>query len=290
MGEEYNVLLVLKEGDRDEIPDLDKISVISSEGERIAVSNIASLVENEGPLAINREDEIRTVHVSGDLAAGYPSNTALSDIKQLIADNIVSDPDVSIEYGGDFEDTAEYTNSFSVILIMAALLVFGIMASQFESLKDPFIIFFSIPLMLIGVIWFYKITGVTFSVFSAVGLVVLVGLVVNNGIVLVDYTNRLKNRGNPVKKACIDAAGSRLRPILMTTFTTILGMLPLALSTGGDTAMVRPTAQTIIGGLSVSSLITLFVTPVVYSLLNREKEVKTVPGLALSGHNKNLEA
>ncbi len=289
-GEEYNVLLVLKEGDRDEIPDLDKISVISSEGERIAVSNIASLVENEGPLAINREDEIRTVHVSGDLAAGYPSNTALSDIKQLIADNIVSDPDVSIEYGGDFEDTAEYTNSFSVILIMAALLVFGIMASQFESLKDPFIIFFSIPLMLIGVIWFYKITGVTFSVFSAVGLVVLVGLVVNNGIVLVDYTNRLKNRGNPVKKACIDAAGSRLRPILMTTFTTILGMLPLALSTGGDTAMVRPTAQTIIGGLSVSSLITLFVTPVVYSLLNREKEVKTVPGLALSGHNKNLEA
>ncbi len=270
-GEEYDVLLVLKESDRDEIPDLDKISVISSEGERIAVSNIASLVENEGPLAINREDEIRTVHVTGDLAKGYPSNVALVDLKKLVTDNIVGDPGIIIEYGGDFEDTADYTNSFSVILIMAALLVFGIMASQFESLKDPFIIFFSIPLMLIGVIWFYKLTGATFSIFSAVGLVVLVGLVVNNGIVLVDYTNRLKNRGYSVRNACLDAAGSRLRPILMTTLTTILGMLPLALSTGGDTAMVRPTAQTIIGGLSVSSFITLFVTPVVYSLLNRKK-------------------
>lgn len=161
---------------------------------------------------------------------------------------MVIDSDVIIEYGGDFEDTEEYTNSFAIILIMAGLLVFGVMASQFESFKDPLIIFFSVPMMLIGVIWFYKLTGLTFSLFSAVGLVVLVGLVVNNGIVLVDYTNRLKNRGLPVKEACVEAAGSRLRPILMTTFTTILGMLPLALSTSGDTAMVRPTAQTIIGG------------------------------------------
>ncbi len=252
---------------------LNKISVLSSTGERVALSNIASLVQNEGPLSINREDEIRTVHVTGDLSAGYPSNAALADIKKLISDNIVLESGITIEYGGDFEDTEEYTNSFGIILIMAGLLVFGVMASQFESFKDPGIIFFSVPMMLIGVIWFYKLTGITFSLFSAVGLVVLVGLVVNNGIVLVDYTNRLRNRGLPVKQACIDAAGSRLRPILMTTFTTILGMLPLALSTSGDTAMVRPTAQTIIGGLSVSSLITLFVTPVVYSLLNKEKTI-----------------
>ena len=271
-GDEYDVLLVLSDSDRTDIPDLDKISVLSSSGSRVPLSNIATLVQNEGPLSINREDEIRIVHVTGDLASGYPSNTALEDIKALISGNLVSDPDVFIEYGGDFEDTREYTNSFSVILIMAGLLVFGVMASQFESLKDPFIIFFSVPMMLIGVVWFYKLTGFTFSVFSAVGLVVLVGLVVNNGIVLVDYTNRLKNRGMNIKEACIEAGGSRLRPIMMTTFTTILGMLPLALSTGGDTAMVRPTAQTIIGGLSVSSLITLFVTPAVYSLLNREKK------------------
>ena len=116
---------------------------------------------------------------------------------------------------------------------MAGLLVFGVMASQFESLKDPFIIFFSVPMMLIGVIWFYKLTGFTFSVFSAVGLVVLVGLVVNNGIVLVDYTNRLKNRGMNIKEACIEAGGSRLRPIMMTTFTTILGMLLLRCRQGG---------------------------------------------------------
>ena len=270
-GDEYDVLLVLQDSDRANVPDLDKISVLSSTGERVSLSNIATLVQNEGPLSINREDEIRTVHVTGDLAAGYPSNTALSDIKQLIADNIVLESGIILEYGGDFADTEEYKSNFGIILIMAGLLVFGVMASQFESFKDPFIIIFSVPMMLIGVIWFYKLTGLTFSLFSAVGLVVLVGLVVNNGIVLVDYTNRLKNRGLPVKKACVEAAGSRLRPILMTTFTTILGMLPLALSTSGDTAMVRPTAQTIIGGLSVSSLITLFVTPVVYSLLNKEK-------------------
>ena len=270
-GDELDVNVILKDEDRSSVPDLSKIFVVNSSGTRVAVSNVASIEKSSSPVAINREDESRTVHVLGGLSEGYASTQAQEDIQEMISNEMVVPDGVTYSMGGDFEDIAKLGGQLIIIAIIAILLVFGIMAAQFESLKDPFIIFFTIPLMMIGVVWFYIFSGQTFSIMSAVGLVVLVGLVVNSGIVLVDYTNLLLKRGYKLKDACVEAAGNRLQPILMTTATTILGMFPLAFFGGAGTEQVQPIAQTIIGGLLVSSMMTLFVTPTLFALMNRRK-------------------
>jgi HAE1 family hydrophobic/amphiphilic exporter-1 len=167
---------------------------------------------------------------------------------------------------------------FVFIIAVAVFMVFGVMASQFESFVDPLIIFFSIPLLAIGVIWIYKFGNENMSVFSAVGIVALVGVVVNNGIVLVDYTNTLCARGWSVREACIEAGRSRLQPILMTSLTTILGMVPIAFFPGAGAETIQPIGKTFVGGLSVSTLMTLFVTPVMYSVLNGRRDKKRGTG------------
>jgi HAE1 family hydrophobic/amphiphilic exporter-1 len=270
-GDELDVELVLQESDRTSIPDLNKIFVTNDDGVRIAVSNVASLSKSTSPTSISRENEKVVVHVTGDLADGYASTQAQEDIQNLLENELVIPDGITYELSGDFEDINTMSTQFSIIAIIAILLVFGIMAAQFESLRDPFIVLSSIPLMLIGVIAFYKFTGYTFSMMSAVGLVVLVGLVVNSGIVLIDYTNLLLKRGKSLKDACVEAAGSRLRPILMSASTTILGMIPLAFFGGAGTEQVQPIAQTIIGGLLASTLLTLFVTPLLFALVNRRR-------------------
>jgi HAE1 family hydrophobic/amphiphilic exporter-1 len=270
-GDELNVQVILREEDKSSAPDLNKIFVVNKSGTRIAVSNVAHLEKTTGPVIINREDESRTVHVQGGLIDGYAATQAQDDIRKIIELKMVVPDGVYYSLGGDFEDIANMGKTLVIVAVIAILLVFGIMAAQFESLKDPFIIFFTIPLMMIGVIGLYRITGETFSIMSAVGLVVLVGLVVNSGIVLVDYINKLLKRGYKLRDACVEGAGSRLRPILMTTATTILGMFPLAFLGGAGTEQVQPIAQTIIGGLLVSSLMTLFVTPALFAVLNRRK-------------------
>jgi HAE1 family hydrophobic/amphiphilic exporter-1 len=146
------------------------------------------------------------------------------------------------------------------------------MASLFESFKDPFIILLTIPLSLIGIVAIYFFTGETFNVLTAVGLLVLVGVIVNNGIVLVDYTNLLRKRGVPLHEACVEAAGNRLRPILMSTLTTILGLVPMAFFPGEGSEMVAPIGKTVLGGLSFGTLMTLFLMPTVYSIMNKRSD------------------
>ena len=270
-GDELDVDVILREEDKESIPDLNKIFVVNSSGTSIAVSNVARLEKGSGPVSISREDEMRTVHVTGGLVDGYASTQAQEDILDMIETKMVVPDGILYSLGGDFKDISEMGSQLGIVGIIAVLLVFGIMAAQFESLKDPFIIFFTIPLMMIGVTWLYFFSGETFSLMSAVGLVVLVGLVVNSGIVLVDYTNLLLKRGVELREACIAAGGSRLRPILMTTATTILGMFPLAFFGGTGTEQVQPIAQTIIGGLLTSSLMTLFITPILFAVMNRRR-------------------
>jgi HAE1 family hydrophobic/amphiphilic exporter-1 len=142
------------------------------------------------------------------------------------------------------------------------------MASQFESFVDPFIIFFTIPQLSIGVIWLYKISNQAMTMFAAIGIVALVGVVVNAGIILVDYTNTLRARGLSVYDACIEAGRSRLRPVLMTSLTTILAMTPIAFFPGPGADTIQPIGKTFVGGLTVSTFMTLFIIPVIYSLLN----------------------
>jgi hydrophobic/amphiphilic exporter-1 (mainly G- bacteria), HAE1 family len=271
-GDEFDILVILNEEDRSAIPDLEKIFVMNSMGQRIPLSSVAVIEKTSGPVDIAREDQSRVIHVTGGLKPGFAANQVEPNVRKLIKENIVADDSVIIDFNGDYAEVQSYVKKFIVIMIIAVVLVFGVMASQFESLRDPFIIFFTIPLMAIGIIFLYKVTGEAISMYSAVGVIMLAGIVVNNGIVMVDYTNILRGRGLCIRDACIEAGGNRLRPVLMTTLTTVLGMLPMAFSSGQGSELVKPFGQTVIGGLTMSTILTLFLVPVLYAVFNRKHD------------------
>jgi HAE1 family hydrophobic/amphiphilic exporter-1 len=269
---DYDVVLILAEADRSTRPALDHIFVNSQMAGRVPLSNFASYVEGTGPMTINRENQSRVIHVTSGVAPGTKLNVLEDNIRSLVTAEIPAEDDVVIEYAGDNSEMMKMMMRFALILLVAAGLVFGIMASLFESFRDPFIVIFTIPLSVIGIVAIYLITGDTFNILTAVGLLVLVGVIVNNGIVLVDYTNMLRKRGLSLHNACVEAAGSRLRPILMTTLTTVLGLVPMAFFPGEGSEMVSPIGKTVLGGLSFGTLMTLFLMPTVYYIMNKHSD------------------
>ena len=278
-GSETDVVVILQDEDRSSELDLRRIFVRNSMGEKISLDNVASIERATGPVSINRENEMRTVHVVGGLQGSYAVSQAEEDIKALVEEQLQPSGDVFIEYGGDFADMTEMFSQVWLILVLAIVLVFGVMASLFESFRNPFIVLLSMPLMLIGVVGIYLITGETFSLISAIGLIILAGIVVNNGIVLIEYINLLRRRGLKIREACIEAGGNRLKPILMTSLTTIFGMIPLAFFGGQGAEQIQPIGQTIIGGMTISTLMTIFFTPVLYALFNKDKKKQDVESI-----------
>jgi HAE1 family hydrophobic/amphiphilic exporter-1 len=270
-----DVDVMLRDEDRRGLPNLDAVFVMSRTGDRIALSNLARISESRSPSSIRRENRDRVIRITGDLPPGIAATDMQQRLEATVQEYLVPREGVTVRYLGEAAQIRGYYGRFIFIIIAAVFLVFGLMASQFESFVDPLIIFFSIPLLLIGVIWIYKLSGQAMSMFSVVGIVALVGVVVNNGIVLVDYTNTLRARGLKVREACIEAGRNRLRPILMTSLTTILGMVPIAFFPGAGADTIQPIGKTFVGGLSVCSVMTLFVTPVMYSLLNSRHDKKT---------------
>jgi len=226
-----------------------------------------------GPVSIRRENQARKVTVTGKLS-GLRADKAEALVKEAIRDGLVLDDAVRLEYSGSWSEITSTGSSFLLVLALAVLLVFGVMAGQYESFKDPFINLFTIPLALIGVFAVHLLAGQAFSMFTLVGLVMLVGIVVNNGIVLVDYTNLLRGRGRPLFEACLEAGRSRLRPVLMTAVTTILGVAPMALFPTQNASIMQPIGLCIMGGLASSTFITLLLIPVVYYLFNAKEEAR----------------
>jgi HAE1 family hydrophobic/amphiphilic exporter-1 len=273
-----NVQVRLRPEDRRGLPNLDAISVISRNGTRVSLSNVARISEGRAPSSIRRERQERVLRITGGLEPGIAVTDMQRRLEDTISQYLIPREGVTVRYLGEASEIQSYTGRYILIIATAIFLVFGVMASQFESFVDPLIIFFSIPLLAIGVIWIYKISGQAMTMFSVVGIVALVGVVVNNGIVLVDYTNTLRARGMKVRQACLEAGERRLRPIFMTSLTTILGMAPIAFFPGTGADTIQPIGKTFVGGLMVSTLMTIFVTPVMYSLLNsrhdKAKEVK----------------
>jgi multidrug efflux pump subunit AcrB len=270
-----NVQVRLRPEDRQGLPNLDAISVISRNGTRVSLSNVASISEGRAPSSIRRERQERVLRITGGLEAGIAVTDMQRRLEETISQYFIPREGVTIRYLGEASEIQSYTGRYILIIITAVFLVFGVMASQFESFVDPLIIFFSIPLLAIGVIWIYIFSGQAMTMFSVVGIVALVGVVVNNGIVLVDYTNTLRARGMKVRQACLEAGERRLRPIFMTSLTTILGMAPIAFFPGVGTDTIQPIGKTFVGGLLVSTFMTIFVTPVMYSLLNsRHDKIK----------------
>jgi HAE1 family hydrophobic/amphiphilic exporter-1 len=273
-GGEYPVTLVLREEDRTKLPDLERIFAASGTGKPVSLSNFARLEKGLGPVSIKRENQSRMIHISGNVIEGQRINEVEERIRELIGNNFILPEGMVLSYEGQWREITENNKTFALIITLAVLLVFGVMAGQYESFKDPLINLCTIPLMLIGVAGIYLLTGQNLSMLSMAGMVMLAGIVVNNGIILVDYTNLLVGRGVPAARACIEAGKSRLRPVLMTTLTTILGLIPMAFFPGKSAAMIQPIGLTVAGGLASSTLITLFFIPVMYSLVNEGRRIK----------------
>ena len=274
-GESYDVVVILTDEDRSDIPDLEKIYVAGAGGV-YSVANFAEVIRSTGPVSINREDQSRIIHLTASLAPGVNASQAENKIKQLIEDNIIVPDTINISYEGSWANTRETAGVFLLIIVLAIVLVFGVMAGTYESFKNPFINLFTIPFLIVGVVFIHLITGQSFSMVSLIGVVMLVGIVVNNGIILVDQTNTLVRRGVPVKQACEEAGESRLRPVMMTTLTTILAMIPMAFFGSDSSTMTQPIGLCVVGGLTSSTLVTLFIIPVIYSLFNSDSKIKPV--------------
>jgi HAE1 family hydrophobic/amphiphilic exporter-1 len=269
-----DIEVILREEDRQGLPNLDAIFIMSRNGARVPLSNLARISEGRAPSSIRRENRERVVRITGDLAQGIAATDFQKVLMGTINDNLVSREGVTVRFLGEAAEVESFLKRYWFIILAAIFLVLGVMASQFESFVDPFIIFFTIPLLAIGVIWIYKFGSQPLSLFSVIGVVALVGVVVNNGIVLVDSTNTLRARGMKVRDACMEAGRNRLRPILMTSLTTILGMAPVAFFPGQGADTIQPIGKTFVGGLTVSSLMTLFVIPVMYAILNSRYDKK----------------
>ncbi|MDR3303389.1 MAG: efflux RND transporter permease subunit [Treponema sp.] len=274
-GNEYSVSLMLRKEDRAKIVDLERLFVSASNGTRFSLANFATLERGAGPVSVKRENQSRVIHVTGNALNGASVAAVEAAVKQTLVERFIAPDGVSVSYEGQWGEITKTIGTYVLILTLAILLVFGVMAGQYESFKAPLINLCTIPLLIIGVVFIYLITGQTLNMLSIVGVVMLVGMVVNNGIVLVDYMNLLVGRGVNVRDACLDAGESRLRPVLMTTLTTILGLIPMAFFPGSSSMMIQPIGLTVIGGLTSSTLITLFFIPVMYSLFN-EKRVAVV--------------
>jgi HAE1 family hydrophobic/amphiphilic exporter-1 len=266
-GKEYDVILFLQDADRAKVPDLEKIYVQGTAG-RVALANFASLPRGVGPVSIKHDNKTRIIHITADILSNTSANKIEEKIQKVLNDSLILPESVNLSYEGAWKDIISIGFVFLLIISMALLLVYGVMAGTYESFKDPFINLFTIPLSIIGIVTIYLLTGQNLSMFTAFGFVMLVGLAVNNGIILVDQTNLLVSRGVPMREACIQAATSRLRPILMTTSTTLLGMLPLAFFPSANSQMLQPIGLSVFGGLTSSTLITLFFIPVLYSIIN----------------------
>ena len=272
-GKDYSIVVSYQPEDRKTINDLESIYVRGTSG-MIPVSSFASLKKGVGPVSIARENQRRIIHVRASILTETNANVVEDAIKEGISDTFIIPDSVTVTYEGSWGQTTTQMKLYLKIIAMAIILVFGVMAATYESFKAPLINLATIPFMVIGVIFLYKIVGQAISLMSMVGLIMLVGIVVNNGIILVDYTNLLVGRGVELKEACYEAGKSRLRPVLMTTLTTILGMLPMCFATEGQAMMVQPIGMAVVGGLTSSTFVTLLVIPVLYSLVMKPKKNK----------------
>ena len=280
-GDEYDMVVMLRPEDRSQVIDLEQIYV-SSENGRVSVANFAEIVKGSGPVSITRENQTRIIHVTADIVSDTRADIVENNIRTAIAETMIVPESVSISYEGSWQNIQEDTAVYVQIIALAIVLVFGVMAGTYESFKAPLINLLTIPMFMIGVAAIYLLMGQPLSMMSMIGIIMLVGIVVNNGIILVDYTTLLRERGMELKQACLEAGVSRLRPVLMTTLTTILGMLPMCFSTEGSAGIVQPIALCVTGGLTSSTFITLLCIPVVYSLVMKKNHGRKTSSAALA--------
>ncbi len=265
LGKEYNVLVQLREEDRKNLLDLDRMFITAPGGRQIPLSNLAEVVKTKGPVKIDRKNQERTILVTSQ-AHGRAPGTVAAEVETRIGRTLQVPENFIVDITGAYEEQKESFQVLLFALILAVVLIYMVLAAQFESLLDPFVVMFSVPLGVIGVIWGLFLTGKTISILSFVGMIMMAGIVVSNAILLVDYTNILRRRGLKLHDAVVNAGRTRLRPILMTSFTTMLALVPMALGFGEGGEMYSPLAVAVISGLLISMALTLIFIPTLYTV------------------------
>ncbi len=265
-----DVLVRAQEADRASLEDIRRLIVNPGRGAPVELASVAEVVATSGPSEIHRADQRRVAIVSANLR-DIDLGTAIREVESMVAESPLG-TDIDMRIGGQGQELGESIRSLLFAFALAIFLVYLVMASQFESLLHPFVILFTIPLAMVGAVAALLLTRSPASVVVFIGLILLVGLVVKNAIILIDKVNQLREAGVAKRQALVEGARSRLRPIMMTTLTAVFGFLPLALAFGEGAEVRSPMAITVIGGLVVSTLLTLVVIPVVYDLLDRKPD------------------
>jgi HAE1 family hydrophobic/amphiphilic exporter-1 len=286
-GNEYPIIVRLRESDREEVSEVGDVLLSTPGGQVLPAKNVMVIDRGTGPVSIERKNQERVQRVNAE------TEVTLSEAVEAVQArlNEVQVPrDFAVGFGNEVEEQAKSFRELQLVLILAIVLVYTVMASQYESLRDPFIIIFSIPLAAIGVVGMLMATGTPFSMQAYIGVIMLAGIVVSNAILLVDYTNTLRHRDKMGLRAAIELAGRhRLRPILMTSLCTALGLVPMALGIGEGAELQAPLARVVIGGLMTSTLITLVFVPAMYTLFEEGwrgifKKGPSTPAAAEAGH------
>ncbi len=284
-GKEFPIIVRLREEDRERSESVNDVLISTPQGQVLPASTVLDLNPQSGPTQIERKNQQRITRVNGELDA----NATLSEVIKGVQDRL---PEVeipqgfSVGFGAEVEQQAQAFQQLQVLLLLGVLLVYAVMASQYESLRDPFIVMFSVPVAAIGVVIALLVTSTSFSLQAYIGVIMLAGIVVSNAILLVDYTNVLRRRDHlPLREAVEVAGRTRLRPILMTSLATVLGLVPMALGLGEGAELQAPLARVVVGGLIASTMVTLVLVPSVYTLF--EEGLK---GLRRGAHSHTEQA
>ena len=278
-GDEYDIRVRYAPEFRTGIEDIENIIIYNNMGKGVKIKDLGTVVETLTPPSIQRKNRERLITVSGVVANGVALSDAVAATDAILADTDIP-AELSVEIGGSYEDQQEMFGDLIMLLAMIIILVYIVMASQFESFMSPFVIMFSIPFAFVGVFLGLWITGTPLGTMGMIGILILMGIVVKNGIVLIDYTILMRERGKSVAEASVIAAKSRLRPILMTTLTTVLGMVPMAIGQGEGSEMWRSLGMVVAWGLSISTLVTLVIIPTVYASMASWQERRAAKKLA----------
>ena len=266
-GIQYNVVLQARNKDRETPNDLENIYVRNANNNLIPLNNLITTKETAAPKELNRFDRMRSVTISASLAPGYSLGEALDYLDNLALTSLP--PEARVSYAGQSREFRDSSSSLMITFGLALLIVFLVLAAQFESFVHPIIIMLSVPLAITGALATLYFTGITLNVYSQIGLVMLIGLVAKNAILIVEFANQLREQGRSIKDAVKESAAARLRPILMTTIATVFGAMPLALASGAGAESRSSIGWVIVGGVTFSTLLSLFIVPTLYSLLAR---------------------
>jgi HAE1 family hydrophobic/amphiphilic exporter-1 len=274
-GNEYDILISLDQYNRSDIADVRNLPFTNNDGQTFLLSQFADVGNGQSESVLQRSDRLNSITVKSNVV-GRPTGTVASDIKEKVK-QVTIPTGITVEYLGDVKNQGDAFGSLGLALLTAIILVYLIMVALYESVIYPFVVLFSIPVALIGALLALALAMETLNIFSIIGMIMLLGLVSKNAILIVDFTNQLKKEGHAVKDALVEAGKERLRPILMTTLAMILGMLPIALSSGPGSEIKNGMAWVIIGGLTSSMILTLFVVPAIYLIIDRWKGQSSQP-------------